>query len=195
MTKRPAKSPALPMLDWMAEQARKRALRYRILRRRFASGGVALGIFIGSIFIPPSPLFVWNASPSAPIGLYLIGSRSDLRPGHMVALWFAPGLRQLADERRYLPANVPALKRVVAVAGDEVCADGSRITVNGNWIADRQRVDGKGRPMPWWEGCNILVQGQIFVLNEEAANSFDGRYVGISRVRDVIGKARLVWQS
>lgn len=195
MTKRRAKAPALPMLDWMAEQARTRAFRARILRRRFAWGGVALGLFIGSILLPPAPLFVWNASPSAPIGLYLIGSRSNLRPGHMVALWFAPELRQLAGERRYLPATIPAIKRVVAVTGDEICADGSRIIVNGNWIADRQRVDGKGRAMPWWEGCNILDQGQIFVLNEEAANSFDGRYVGISRVRDVIGRARLLWPS
>jgi conjugative transfer signal peptidase TraF len=195
MAKRPAKAPALPMLDWMAEQARKRTLRSRILRRRFAWGGVALGLFIGSIFIPPAPLFVWNASPSAPVGLYLIGSPFNLRPGQMVALWFAPELRKLAAERRYLPANIPAIKRVVAVAGDDVCAEDSRITVNGNWIADRQRVDGKGRAMPWWEGCKLLAQGQIFVLNEEAANSFDGRYVGIIRVRDVIGKARLIWQS
>jgi type IV secretory pathway protease TraF len=149
MTKRRATAPALPMLDWMAEQARKRALRARILRRRALLTGVIAGLLFGTVLVPPAPLFVWNASPSAPIGLYLIGSRSNLRHGHMVALWFAPELRHLAAERRYLPANVPAIKRVVGVAGDEVCADGSRITVNGTWIADRQRVDGNGRLTPW----------------------------------------------
>ena len=112
----------------------------------------------------------------------------------MAALWLPPHARRLAAERRYLPQNIAAIKRVVGVAGDSVCALGTRISVNGKWIADRHPIDGKGRPMPWWQNCKRLGKDELFLLNEEAANSFDGRYIGISQRSDVIGEASLIWR-
>ena len=47
--------------------------------------------------------------------------------------------------------------------------------------------------MPRWQGCYRLSKTQVFLINEEAANSFDGRYIGISKTSDVIGKATLLW--
>ena len=108
--------------------------------------------------------------------------------------------RQLAHadnnsvRRAYLPHNIPAIKRVVGVTSDSVCALGTRISVNGKWIADRHPYDGKGRPMPWWQNCKRLGKDELFLLNEEAANSFDGRYIGISKRSDVIGEASLIWR-
>ncbi len=193
MTKRTGASRALPMLDWMAEQAQKRQRKSRRLRRWCIAVGTGIASLITTIIAQPRPLFVWNASPSATIGLYFVSGQSSLSRDDMAALWLPTPFRHLAADRRYLPYNIPAIKRVVAVPGDSVCALGSRISVNGEWIADRHRRDGKGRPMPWWQNCKRLSKDELFLLNEEAANSFDGRYVGISKRSDIIGEARLIW--
>jgi conjugative transfer signal peptidase TraF len=194
MAKRSGASRALPMLDWMVEQAQKRLQRQRRFRRWCIGVGIGIVALTSTIITQPRPLFVWNASPSADIGLYLVTGKSSLSRGDMAALWLPEPHRRLAAERRYLPHNIPAIKRVVAVPGDSVCALGSRISVNGQWIADRHKRDGKGQPMPWWQNCKRLRPDELFLLNEEVANSFDGRYVGISKRSDVIGEASLIWR-
>lgn len=193
MSKRSGTSRALPMLDWMVQQAEKRQVKSRRLRRWCIGIGSGLVALTTTIIAQPRPLFVWNASPSATIGMYFVSGNASLSRGDMAALWLPDPYRRLAADRRYLPYNIPAIKRVVAVSGDSVCALGSRISVNGEWIADRHRWDGKGRPMPWWQNCKRLGKNELFLLNEEAANSFDGRYVGISKRSDIIGEARLIW--
>src|SRR3546814_4149287 len=65
-------------------------------------------------------------------------------------------VRLFAARRHYLPANVPVVKRVAAASGDEVCAAGARIMVNGRLVARRLDRDGAGRPMPWRSGCATL---------------------------------------
>jgi conjugative transfer signal peptidase TraF len=193
MPKPPIDMTALSMADWKAERARIKEQRRRALRNETIALSLGLAALCATIIAAPRPLFVWNASASAPIGLYFVSSKSGLKRGDMAALWLPERHRQLAANRRYLPHNIPAIKRVVAVAGDSVCALGSRISVNGKWIADRHAVDGEGRRMPWWQNCKRLGEDELFLLNEEAANSFDGRYIGISKRSDVIGEASLIW--
>jgi conjugative transfer signal peptidase TraF len=185
---------ALSMADWKAETARIKEQRRRALRNKSIALGIGLAALCTTIIVIPRPVFVWNVSASAVIGLYFVSSKSRLDRGDMAALWLPPRHRKLAAQRRYLPQNIAAIKRVVAVAGDSVCALGTRISVNGKWIADRHAVDAKGRRMPWWQNCKRLGKDELFLLNEEAANSFDGRYIGISKTSDVIGEASLMWR-
>lgn len=194
MPKQPCEMSTLSMADWMAEKARIREQRRRRARNQSIALGLGLAALCATIIVTPRPLFVWNASASAPTGLYFVTSKSGLERGDMAALWLPPRARRIAAQRRYLPHNIPAIKRVVAVTGDSVCALGSRISVNGQWIADRHPFDGKGRAMPWWQNCKRLGKDELFLLNEEAANSFDGRYIGISQRSDVIGEASLIWR-
>jgi conjugative transfer signal peptidase TraF len=194
MPKPPIDMSALSMADWKAERARIKEQRRRTLRNETIALSVGLAALCATIIVIPRPVFVWNVSASAVIGLYFVSSKSGLDRGDMAALWLPPRHRKLAAQRRYLPQNIAAIKRVVAVQGDSVCALGSRVSVNGKWIADRHRIDGKGRPMPWWQNCKRLSRDELFLLNEEAANSFDGRYIGISKTSDVIGEASLIWR-
>jgi conjugative transfer signal peptidase TraF len=194
MTKRPEEPAPLSMADWKAERTRILQRRVRRLRNQTIATSAGLAALCATVIVTPRPLFVWNASPSATIGLYFVTGKSGLARGDMAALWLPEPHRRLAAQRRYLPHNIPAIKRVVAVNGDSVCALGSRISVNGEWIADRHRLDGKGRAMPWWQNCKRLGKDELFLLNQEAANSFDGRYVGISTTSDVIGEASLLWR-
>ncbi|MBV9528265.1 MAG: S26 family signal peptidase, partial [Sphingomonas sp.] len=81
-----------------------------------------LGLLTGSIQAPPRPRLLWNASASAPTGLYRIHPNAALRTGDTVAASTPNTVRALADRRGYLPANVPLVKRVAAGRGSLVCA-------------------------------------------------------------------------
>lgn len=149
-------------------------------------------LIVLSIAFPPRPLLVWNASASAPVGLYRIVPGAALSRGDMAIARTPTTFRRLAAERRYLPENVPLVKRVAGIAGDRICASGEAVTVNGRRVATRLAKDGSGRPMPWWRGCRVLQAGELFLLMDAPA-SFDGRYFGISEQTDIVGRAYPLW--
>jgi conjugative transfer signal peptidase TraF len=151
-----------------------------------------LSALVASIVWKPRPLLVWNSSASAPIGLYAVMPPDDVRTGEMVIAWTPEPARSVAARRRYLPSNVPLVKRVEAGSGDRVCAIGGDIRVNGRRVAKRRSADGKGRPMPWWIGCRDLTTREYFLLMDSPA-SFDGRYFGVTRMEDLAGRAVLLW--
>nr|WP_274616007.1 S26 family signal peptidase [Sphingomonas sp. ACRSK] len=179
------------MLAW-GDALRAAKVRRRKLGRRAAVLAAGSAVLLVSVLFPPAPRLVWNASASAPVGLYAVTSGSPAEPGDMVIARVPDPWRRLAATRRYLPMNVPLVKRVAAAAGDEVCALGQEIFVSGRWTAERSTVDGADRPMPMWSGCVRLRGRQLFLLMDTPA-SFDGRYFGVTEGSDVIGKARLLW--
>lgn len=154
---------------------------------------IALTAAIGAtIVLPPHPRLLWNASASAPIGLWSVTPGAPLRRGDMVAARLAEPWRGLAARRHYLPANVPLIKRVAAMEGDEICADDARIFVNGVVVARPRTHDGVGRAMPRWRGCTLLDDDAVLLLMDAPA-SFDGRYFGATARGDIIGKASPLW--
>lgn len=171
------------------EEADRRA---RILRWRCSMGISALALFALTAVIPPAPRLMWNASASAPRGLYRVAPGASVARRDMVLAWAPAGARMLAAQRHYLPLGVPLVKRVAAVAGQRVCASGSEIRIDGAHAAWRLRHDAAGRSMPWWSGCVTLGISETFLLNAPPA-SFDGRYFGPSKRDDVIGRAVPVW--
>lgn len=188
-----AKRPSFPLLDWQPPLARAVRRRRRPLIVAAGLGLAMLGLAAALDFaIRPAPRLVWNASASAPIGFWRIHPDARFRTGDMVLATTPASVRQLAAQRHYLPANVPLLKRVAARDGDEVCALGQEIFVNGRWIGERRVVDRQGRPLPWWSGCEHLRDGRVFLLMD-AADSFDGRYFGPVDEDAIIGKAVPLW--
>ena len=169
------------------------AKRRRLSRWALGCGTIVV-VLAGTILAPPRPRLVWNASASAPIGLYAVGDGAEFVRGHMVIARVPVEFRMMAARRQYLPANVPLVKRVAAAAGDEVCASGARVFVNGQVVAVRLGRDSAGRPMPWWSGCAELGAGEYFLLMADSAASFDGRYFGVSEDSDIVGEARLLWR-
>nr|WP_286207876.1 S26 family signal peptidase [Hephaestia sp. MAHUQ-44] len=157
-----------------------------------AVGAAGLVLILVTVVAPSPPRLVWNASASAPRGLYAVQAGAALHRGDMVIARMPERVRSLAAERRYLPSDVPLVKRVAALSGDRVCAVGDRISVDRRVIARRLARDAAGRTMPWWRGCGTLRGGAILLLNPAPA-SFDGRYFGPTQVSDVIGKAVPLW--
>ena len=148
---------------------------------------------IGTLLLPVRPFLVWNASPSSTVGLYEIVPGPGSLPGQTVVAWPPPAARRLAANRKYLPAKVPLVKGVAAVSGAVVCASGKAIFVNGRLAALRRSHDPSGRPMPWWSGCERLGKGDVFLLSTDSA-AFDGRYFGVTRAGEIVGRAKLVWR-
>lgn len=178
----------------VARDDRRRAVHGRRLWRHVRFAGAILGFTLLGITIaaPPRPRLVWNASASAPVGLYVVSPVAPLARGDMVIAWAPSGPRALAAARHYLPANVPLVKRVRGVPGDRVCAIGRTITVNGAAVAGRRRRDAAGRTMPRWRGCVTLDPASLLLLNDAPA-SFDGRYFGPSHRSEIVGKATPLW--
>ncbi|MDH4744230.1 S26 family signal peptidase [Sphingomonas sp. CBMAI 2297] len=181
-----------PLLAW--GEARHAGRQRELRRLRLAIlGGAALVLLTVPPVYGPAPRLVWNASASAPIGLYWVWPGDAPARGEMAIAWPPPRWRSLAAERHYLPANVPLVKRVAAVRGDLVCASGPQVSVNGVRVATRIAHDPSGRALPWWQGCRRLSPHEYLLLMD-ASGSFDGRYFGISAGRDLVGRARLIWR-
>lgn len=161
------------------------------LRRACATAAI-IGLLGASAVVPPRPRLLWNASASAPIGLWWVAPDAPARRGDMVVAHLAEPWRGLAARRHYLPSNVPLIKRVAAGSGDVICAIGMAITINGRPVATRLAHDRAGRLMPYWQGCQVLRDGEAFLLMDDPA-SFDGRYFGATERRDIIGRAYPLW--
>lgn len=191
MSTRRTSSGDAPLFAW--GDAMRAARRQRRLRRTACGVGAGILVLTATIVSPPAPRLLWNASASAPIGLYRVSPGAPAAVGDMVAARVPLRWRRLAAERHYLPENVPLVKRVAATAGSLVCASGGVIHVDDREVARRRRADGRGRPMPWWSGC-VHLSGQQRLLLMDAPDSFDGRYFGITEGSDIVGRAVLLWR-
>jgi conjugative transfer signal peptidase TraF len=140
---------------------------------------------------PPS--YIWNASPSVPIGLYRLRPAEHLAVTELVAIRPPEPLASFLDLNGYLPLGVPMLKRVLALPGQTVCRTGLTISVDRIEMGQARERDGRGRPLPAWQGCLVVAAGEVFVMNWQSENSLDGRYFGLIPASAIIGQALPVW--
>lgn len=182
----------LPLFAW-GDALRTAKRRRRILLRRGAVLAFGCACVCATIAAPPLPRLLWNASASAPVGLYRVEPGRPVIRGDMVIARTPIAVRALAASRHYIPVNVPLVKRVAGVPGDQICAIGYTITLNGRAFATRRASDRLGRPLPWWSGCRTLRDGALFLLMADTPDSFDGRYFGPTEAGDVVGRATPLW--
>lgn len=145
--------------------------------------------FVAIAVANPLPRAIWNASASAPIGLYRIHTDRDPAIGALVAVAPPERLAHWLSTRGYLPEGVPLLKHVAAKAGQRTCRIGDAVSVDGRRVAIARARDGQGRPLPVWQGCRTLRSGELLLLNPAHPDSLDGRYFGPLPASAVIGRA------
>lgn len=133
--------------------------------------------------------FVWNASASVPIGLYVIEPPHHLAVGDLVAVMLGKPLGDLMVARGYIGPGAPLMKHVAALPGQQVCRYGNTVTVDAVPFGNALDHDRQGRPLPVWQGCERVAGGDIFLMNPDVPDSLDGRYFGPIALRTVIGKA------
>lgn len=140
----------------------------------------------------PTPRWIWNATASAPEGLYDLQrdrawGRHDLvavRPPKPLAAWL--------DARGYAPSGVLLIKRVAALSPSIVCRDGAAVTIDRVAVARAEVRDHAGRRLPVWSGCRVLAADDVFLLNP-ARGSLDSRYLGPLPRASVVGRVAPLW--
>jgi conjugative transfer signal peptidase TraF len=166
------------------------------MTRRFKTLTAMLGgalALITPIVLEITPLYVWNASESVPLGLYRLRPADNLFVTELLAVQPPEPLATFLDLNGYLPVGVPMLKRVLALPGQTVCRSGLTVSVDAIEMGEARDRDGRGRPLPKWQGCRVVGEGELFVMNWQSADSLDGRYFGFLPASAVIGRALPVW--
>ena len=152
-------------------------------------GASALGLAFLAVkpLADPSPIIVWNASESVPIGWYYVSKR---QPGNGEIAVIKPSewVQMYAAQRGYLPSNVWLLKPIFASHPSVICRFGEHVLVDGKLVAKARHFDKKRRLLPSWKGCEMLKPGEVFVLGKHR-DSFDGRYFGAVNRDQVTGTA------
>ncbi|MCO8611350.1 S26 family signal peptidase [Burkholderia multivorans] len=152
-------------------------------------------------FVSPLPRLTYNPSDSVAVGWYRIDPfdpRTALLPrplsvDSIVLVPLPATAASLAAQRGYLPAGVPLLKPVAAIAPQQVCISGGIVRIDGVPMAAVLRADRLGRELPSLQLCRRLEPGELFLLSTTNPASFDSRYFGPVRASTVIGVAHPVW--
>jgi conjugative transfer signal peptidase TraF len=150
-------------------------------------------VVVSTIAARPAPRYIWNASESVPIGLYWLRPAGRLAVSQLVAVQSPEPLATFLADRRYLPRGIPLLKRVLALPGQTVCRDQLAVTVDKIEMGAARAHDSRGRPLPVWQGCRVIADGEVFLMNWQSADSLDGRYFGALPTSAIIGTAEPLW--
>ncbi|QIL69124.1 S26 family signal peptidase [Diaphorobacter sp. HDW4B] len=170
-------------------------LRARLVLATLSACGLAA--LAWTAFVHPLPRLVYNPSDSVAVGWYRVDpldrGTDSLSVGSIVLIRLPAGAAALAAQRGYLPARVPLLKRVGAVAPQHVCVFDALVWIDGAPVAAVRSADRLGRSLPSWPQCRRLVSGELFLLSSTNPASFDSRYFGPVSASAVIGVAYPVW--
>ncbi|WP_435467303.1 S26 family signal peptidase [Variovorax sp. GB1P17] len=168
-------------------------MRHRML---FACMSLSMAALCAPAVVTMPVAIVYNPSDSVPRGWYRInGARSpgSLHVGSIVLARIPADAATLAAQRGYLPAGVPILKRIGAVAPQSVCVRGHVVHIDGAVMATARTHDGEHRLIPVWRQCRRLVGKELFLLSDTSPASFDSRYFGPVAASAVLGVARPLW--
>jgi len=138
-------------------------------------------------------MLLWNASASVPVGLYLIETTDTRYVSELVAVLPPEPLASYLEAGNYLPRGVPMLKHVLALPGQTVCRDGLVVTIDKVAVGMARERDRRGRSLPVWQGCRVVAEDALFLMNSRSADSLDGRYFGPLPRSAVTGRAHPVW--
>ncbi|TGQ35760.1 S26 family signal peptidase [Mesorhizobium sp. M00.F.Ca.ET.216.01.1.1] len=150
-------------------------------------------ILVSTPVLDHRPKFIWNASASVPIGLYRVEPADKISVADIAVVMPPEPLASFMAARGYLPHGVPLLKRVLALAGATVCRQGTAIIAYGMSFGHARERDSRDRPLPVWQRCRRIADGEVFLMNWDAADSFDSRYFGPLPLTSIIGHAVPIW--
>lgn len=165
-------------------------------RRTFAVAVLAVttvAALTATMAIQMPTKLIWNATASAPIGLYAIAPADRLDVPELVAVTPPEPLAAFMVARGYLGGGVPLMKRVAGLPGQRVCRTDRAVTVDGVAMGDALDRDRIGRVLPVWQGCRVIASGELFLMNGDVRDSLDGRYFGPIPASAVIGRALPLW--
>lgn len=170
------------------------------LRARIALAGLStcgLAALAWASFVQPDARVIYNPSDSVAVGWYRVdppGHRIGSLPvGSIVLTQLPDAVALFAAQRGYLPIGIPLLKRVGAVAPQEVCITDGSVRIDDVPVAVALLADRMGRSLRAWPGCRRLRSGELFLLSTTNPGAFDSRYFGPVDASAVLGVAHPLW--
>ncbi|MGE0046052.1 MAG: S26 family signal peptidase, partial [Hyphomonadaceae bacterium] len=118
---------------------------------------------------------LFTHSPSIPTGFYR-RTASPVEVGEVVTERARDVALIEASRRHYAGDGDRFIKRVAAIAGQDVCSDGQTLQIDGVEVARVFVPVGREAPSAW-VGCRRLTSDEILLLGD-SPDSFDGRYWG-----------------
>ncbi len=128
-----------------------------------------------------------NTTKSIPVGLYWTSSKPVEKGAYVMFCPPQVGVFEEAKSRGYLGAGFcPGgygymMKRVLAAKDDTVTITDDGVKVNSELLPHSKphKADRAGRPMPRYQANTfILGDGEVLLMSDVSATSFDGRYFG-----------------
>ena len=159
----------------------------------FVAAVLSSALILAPVVFDWQPRLIWNASASVPVGLYFAQPVGRLETGDLVAVAPPKALANFLAKREYLARGLPLIKHVLALPGTGVCRKGEMIFVGGKPYGQARERDRLGRTLPRWRGCRGLGEGEIFLMNPDAPDSFDGRYFGPLPVSAITARLTPIW--
>lgn len=136
-------------------------------------------------------VFVFNATPSMPEGIYYLRQVTKWQKDMAVIFRLPHHLDEFASHTSWLKPNGWLIKRVGALEGDRVCIENGVLRINDERIGKAHKTDREGLPLPQLSMCQQVPPGYFFPLGI-GEQSFDGRYIGMIRQTDVRGEGILI---
>ena len=164
------------------------------------AGLTALGAFAGHHLG-----YRWNKTKSYPSGVYrfVVAGPETIQNGDLVLACPEDNERQKeARTRGYLPYGLgcpggyaPLIKKAIALPGDSVVVSQDHIRVNGEAIKNTSRLDtdSQGRPMPALPDSAEVKDGQVWLVSDYNARSWDSRYFGAMPLNSIQGRVYPIW--
>lgn len=152
--------------------------------------GAGIGLALFGLVFSPADRLIWNRTGSAPQGVYWL-SDEPFTLGRWVVVSARSADAQWAEDHGFVGRNWPLLKQIAGLPGDEICRWDTQLLINRKVGGEARLRDSSGRDLPSWEGCVVLGQDQLFLMNAHP-DSLDGRYFGPVETSDLDGVARLI---
>jgi type IV secretory pathway protease TraF len=127
-----------------------------------------------------------NLSPSVPLGLYRLTPVPPALTRGMLVLTPVP-----ASVQPWLSPWRPLLKPIAGLPDDRACNVEEALVIEGVPYGPIYR-DAHGRALPAWQGCRTVGPGEVLLASKEP-RSLDGRYFGMTSIRDLTAQAVPLW--
>ena len=154
-------------------------------------GWLAVALILAYVLVKKFA-FVHQTTASMPEGWYVKYPRLRvLHHGDVVLFYPKQRIDRLMIKRGWIHWREPMMKKVYALAGDDVCVRQQQLWINHRRVAPISEHDEYGRPLPQWHFCGRVAKGDVLLMSTRVSNSLDGRYFGLlktSRVYALVKK-------
>ena len=139
--------------------------------------------------------YVINPSKSLPRGIYkIIDDNKSIKKGDIVCFTMPKDIEILAKKRNYILQNTNSLMKIVAAnRNDKVELKNDELFVNNISWGKISYYDSYSRKLEPKSIKELQPKDDDeFLLLSKVKNSFDGRYIGLVKRKDILYKTKLL---